>query len=377
MQSLALTARLDGFREALGKAAAIKPQIVIVFAAPSFWNDTGAVSEACAPLQGTHLIGCSTAGQISAHGASDDNCSILAMRFDTAQVKIAAAQLAVPGESRAAGQAIGDALKESSLRGIFALAPGLTVDGSAFAAGIAAAAGEKVVIAGGLAGDGLNFKSTCTMLNGMVFPNFAVAFGLYGDSVRMTSSSRCGWKPFGLTRRVTKSAANVLYELDGKPALELYRKYAGEQAALPAGGLLYPFSLLREDGRDTGLVRSVLAVNAADGSMTLAGQVPQGSLVRLMYADPDALVTSAATAVREAANGHTGASATLLVNCAGRRLAMGDDANAEIDAVIQSAGADSALAGFYSYGEILSLAGSARADVQNQSMSVTHIAEGA
>ena len=375
MQALALTARLDGFREALVKAAALKPNIVVIFAAPSFWRDGGAMADACTPLQGTHLIGCSTAGEISASGAADDTCSIMAMRFDHAQVKIAAAQLGAMDASRSAGQSIGEALKESGLRGVFALCPGLQVDGSAFAGGIAAAVGDKVTVAGGLAGDGLDFRTTCTMLNGMVFTNLAVAFGIYGDKASMATSTRCGWKPFGLMRRVTKSAANVIFQLDGKPALDLYRKYAGEQAPLPAGGLLYPFSLLREDGRDTGVVRMVLAVNPADGSMTMAGDVPQGSLLRLMYADPDLLVSGAAAAGKEAVNGHAGQSATLLVNCAGRRLAMGEDANAEIDAVIQSA-SGGACAGFYSYGEIAPVPGSARADVQNQSIAVTHIAEG-
>jgi hypothetical protein len=250
------------------------------------------------------------------------------------------------------------------------------VDGSAFAAGIASAVGEKVKVTGGLAGDGLDFKTTCTMLNGMVFTNLAVAFGLYGDKASMMTSTRCGWKPFGLARRVTKSTNNIVYELDGKPALDLYRKYLGDQTPSPAGGLLYPFSLLREDGRDTGTVRSVLAINP-DGSVTLAGDVPQGSLVRLMYADLESLVGGAAAAGKEAVNGHAGPSATLLVNCAGRRLAMGDDANAEIDAVMQVAGGSSACAGFYSYGEIAPVAGAARADVQSQSISVIHIAEDA
>jgi hypothetical protein len=135
-------------------------------------------------------------------------------------------------------------------------------------------------------------------------------------------------------------------------------------------------SLLREDGTDTGLVRGVLEVNAADGSVILSGEVPQGSLVRLMYADPDLLVDNAAAAATEAVHGHKGPSAALIVSCMGRRLAMGDDANAEIAAALKNAG-DSACAGFYAYGEIAPVRGPSRADVQSQSIVVTHIAEGA
>ncbi len=377
MHRLALSARLDGLREAMNQAASIQPQVILLFAAPAIWQERAAISEACEPYKNIHLLGCSTAGEISTAGASDGTCSILAMRLERGEVKVAAAQLGSADASRAAGKSIGEALKESRLRGVFALTPGLQVDGSAFASGVAGVVGDKVTVAGGLAGDGLNFKSTVTMLNGMIFPNLAVAFGVYGETVSMTSRLRSGWKPFGLARRVTKSAGNVLRELDGKPPLELYRKYLGGAAAhMPASGLMYPFSLLREDGTETGLVRGVLQVSAADGSVILSGDVPQGSLVRLMYADPDLLVDGAASAAKEAVNGHKGPSAALIVSCAGRRLAMGDDANSEVSAALKNAG-DSACAGFYAYGEIAPVMGPSRADVQSQSIAVTHIAEDA
>ncbi|MEZ0224504.1 MAG: FIST signal transduction protein [Alphaproteobacteria bacterium] len=374
MKRIALNSRQDGFKDALKKASAIQPQLVLVFASPSFWRDKGAISDACT-LKDVHVIGCSTAGEISGAGASEDTCSVMAIRFDSAEVKVAASQLASADMSLTAGKAIGDALKESRLRAIFTLAPGLHVDGTAFAQGVAGAAGDNVLVTGGLAGDGMKFKNTFTMLNGMVFPNLAVAFGLYGENLSVKCGTRCGWKPFGLARRVTKSTANILFELDGKPALQLYQRYLGDRSsALPSTGLLYPFSVQREDGKETGVVRNVLAVNPEDGSMTLAGDLPQGSIVRLMYADPDLLIDGAAAAGKEAVNGSKGPSATLLVSCAGRRLAMGDDADAEVAAVIDSAGDDSICAGFYSYGDIAP-SGPSRADVHGQSITVTHIGE--
>jgi len=39
-----------------------------------------------------------------------------------------------------------------------------------------------------------------------------------------------GWDPFGPERLITKSKENILYELDGQSALELYKKYLGEHA---------------------------------------------------------------------------------------------------------------------------------------------------
>ncbi|MCA9467533.1 MAG: hypothetical protein KC643_19090, partial [Nitrospira sp.] len=57
------------------------------------------------------------------------------------------------------------------------------------------------------------------------------AVGLYGDRVRLGHGSKGGWDFFGIERRVTKSHGNVLLELDGKPALELYKRYLGVRAS--------------------------------------------------------------------------------------------------------------------------------------------------
>ena len=58
-----------------------------------------------------------------------------------------------------------------------------------------------------------------------------------GESTRrcLGHGSRGGWDFFGPERRVTRSEGNVLYELDGTPALDLYKKYLGARASgLPA-----------------------------------------------------------------------------------------------------------------------------------------------
>ena len=102
-----------------------------------------------------------------------------------------------------------------------------------------------------------------------------------------------GWDSFGVDRKVTKSKANILYELDGQPALELYKIYLGKHAAdLPASALLFPLSL-RLKNSETPLVRTVLSVNEADGSMVFADDIPQGEYVRLMKASSDRLIDGA------------------------------------------------------------------------------------
>ena len=71
-----------------------------------------------------------------------------------------------------------------------------------------------------------------------------VAVGLYGEHVKLGHGSKGGWDTFGPERIVTKSDGNVLYELDDKPALALYKEYLGDRAAgLPGSALLFPLAL--------------------------------------------------------------------------------------------------------------------------------------
>src|SRR5256885_621748 len=83
----------------------------------------------------------------------------------------------------------------------------------------------------GLAGDGAHFERTWVLDHEAMRGDRVVAVGLYGDHVRVGSGSRGGWGIFGPERVVTRSSGNVLFELDGKPALELYKRYLGDLAS--------------------------------------------------------------------------------------------------------------------------------------------------
>jgi hypothetical protein len=375
MKTFSAKTTQSGLAATLAQAKVIVPQISVLFGAPGFFADRENLEKTFLGA-GLNVIGCSTAGEISGIGVSDDSFSLLALHFDATEVKVAAAPLKNAQGSRATGQDIGKKLAAPNLAGIFVLAPGLNVNGSEFTRGIVETVGKNVVVTGGLAGDGGAFAETFTFMNGHVHGDHAVAFGLYGDKVSIRAGSRGGWKPFGPIRRVTKASANILYEIDDKPALKLYKEYLGAKAKdLPASGLLYPFSLLRDDSReDTGLIRTILGIDDAAESLILAGDMPQGSLVRLMHADTDTLVEGARSAAADAGGPAPADTATLLVSCVGRKIIMGSDVEEEVEAVTGAIGPQSAYAGFYSYGEIgPSAAGSC--ELHNQTMTITHIRE--
>ena len=185
-----------------------------------------------------------------------------------------------------------------------------------------------------------------------------------------------GWDAFGPERLVTRSAANILYELDGQPALALYKKYLGEHAKdLPASGLLFPLSLKNAAGES--VVRTILGVNEAEHSLTFAGDLPQGGHVRLMKANFDRLIDGAVGAAQTSyeAMGKTSPELALLISCVGRKLVLKQRIEEEVEGVQDILGQEAVLAGFYSYGEISPFNPSAACELHNQTMTITTLSE--
>jgi len=170
----------------------------------------------------------------------------------------------------------------------------------------------------------------------------------------------------------------VLFELDGKPALDIYKRYLGDYASgLPASGLLFPFALLSNEQQESGLIRTLLGVDEAAGSLTLAGDIPQGGYVRLMHASTEALVDGAEAAARATLDmvQGPGPGLALLVSCIGRKLVMGDRVDEEVEAVGTLLGKDAVLAGFYSNGEISPYLDTTECRLHNQTMTITYLSE--
>src|SRR4029077_333966 len=121
-------------------------------------------------------------------------------------------------DSFQAGQSIARQLQGSELQGVFVLSEGKHINGSELVRGITSVL-PTTIVTGGLAGDGDRFQRTWVLCQGRPQVDHVVAVGFYGDAVMLHHGSQGGWDQFGLERVVTRSEGNVLYELDGKPAL--------------------------------------------------------------------------------------------------------------------------------------------------------------
>jgi hypothetical protein len=326
------------------------------------------------------VAGCSGSGEIVGTTVRDEVITVTVTRFTNTTLAAASGECREAGQSFAVGESVGRRLAKPGLKAVFVLSDGLNVNGSELVRGINACLDDSVVVTGGLAGDGTRFQRTWVSFNDTVSSGMVVAIGFYGDHLQVSHGSKGGWDKFGPERIVTRSEGNVLCELDGKPALTLYKEYLGEKASgLPATGLLFPLSLRASARDDKALVRTLLAVDEAKQSLTFAGDLPTGSLAQMMKADFDRLITgaaSAATTARKLASVDDPNTLAIAVSCVGRRLVLGERTEEEVEAVLDVLPKGTRLTGFYSYGELSPFA-TGRCDLHNQTMTLTTFSESA
>lgn len=351
--------------------------LVLVFAAPEYMDKPDALTALCKAYPKSKLIGCSTAGEIAGPFVNDASLSVAVIKFEHSNIAVVSAEIKQADASGAAGEALAKQLNREDLCGVFVLSDGLNVNGSELVKGLNSALPARVVVTGGLAGDGDRFQRTWVMREGRPESGVITAVGFYGERLHITHGSRGGWDTFGPERRVTRSQGNVLYELDGKPALELYKEYLGDRASgLPATALLFPLSI-RQDATDARqLVRTILAVDETNQSMTFAGDIPIGYLAQLMRANFDRLVNGASLAADQAGQKTTAKGPVLAVaiSCVGRRLVLGERIEEETEITMEHLPPGVKQVGFYSYGEISPHA-SGSCDLHNQTMTLTTFSE--
>lgn len=353
-------------------------QLVLLFGSTALLTQEDRIKELKEAYPDARLVGCSTAGEILNTAVSDDSISATAINLEKTNIEIAETDIKGMEDSLAAGERLAKELPQEGLKHVIVFSEGVHVNGSELVKGLTGVLSNDVVVTGGLAGDHADFKETVVCVDGPGRPNIAVVVGLYGESIRIGHGSMGGWDPFGPERLVTKSEANVLYELDGKPALELYKEYLGDQAdGLPATGLLFPLSMKLKENNDS-LVRTILAVDEAANSLTFAGDVVEGSTVQLMKANFDRLVDGAGGAADMAHVALEGGQAelALLISCVGRKLVLKQRVEEETEHVKSILGEQVTITGFYSYGEISpSAATSNQCALHNQTMTITTFLE--
>jgi len=359
-------------------AAAV--QLVLAFGAKSILQKEEIYTRLREQFPHAQLTLCSTAGEIYGDTVSDNSVSVTAVQFSKTRVNAVQVNIQDFESSYDAGIAILESLQQKDLAHVLVFSDGNLVNGSELVRGMNTVK-EHATISGGLAGDGNAFRSTLTGLNTRPRKGNIIGIGFYGKELMVASATKSGWDMFGRERTVTRSNGNELFELDGTNALDLYKTYLGAHAAdLPGSALHFPLTLVTAATEEP-VVRTILKINEVTGSMTFAGDLPEGAQVRFMKANFDRLIDAATTAAETITQQNNGASVqahpqlAILVSCVGRKLLLGPRIEEEVEAVHNTFSGNTLLSGFYSYGEISPSGDSSRCNLHNQTMAITTFSE--
>ena len=348
--------------------------LVVVFGAPEYEGAPGALMDLARAFPTSAIVGCSSAGEIHGPVISDRTLVVAVTRFEHTTLTVASTAIESAVDSADAGTRLGTDLATGKPQLVLVLCDGLSVNGTELVRGLSSSLPPGTMIVGGLAADGDRFARTWVLVDGTPVGGYATAVALCGP-LELGAGSQGGWDTFGPERRVTRAEGNVLYELDGKPALALYKDYLGDMAAgLPATARRFPLAIREDGGSAHPRVRSILAIDEKSQSMTFAGEVPNGSRAQLMRSNQDRLVAGAVRAATDATAGLSGAPGlALAISCVGRRV-LGTRIEEETEATLEVLPAGSHQIGFYSYGEISPVSGGA-CELHNQTMTLTTIRE--
>lgn len=379
MRTVQAVLREDADIEAvLSPLVALQPDLVFAFGRS---GRLAAMTPALArELPAARRIGCSAAFSVSSTGVETAACVLTGVRFEQVRIVEASASLIGKDSSFTTGRRLAESLPKAGLRAVLLLGQGVGIRGGAFLAGFNEALGGGVPVVGGLASRHDGYYTTLVLDESGVDAETVVALGLYGERLRFGFGVHGGWTPFGTARKVTRCDGNVLYELDGEPALDVYRRYLGDYAKdLPLVGQFFPFAMLDANHQEVGLIRSMLGIDVAAGSLKFGDDIVPGSYLRMMHASTDRLVSGAESAAEAAmrmlpGSGH-GAGMVFMVSCVGRELVMGERVEEEIEGVLEVFGKGVPMTGFYSFGEICPTVPGNASKLHNQTVMVAYIDE--
>lgn len=321
------------------------------------------------------IVICSSAGQISTNSLAENNIIATAIDFESTAIKVIEVDILKNPDIKDFGSIVEKELINSDLKTLLVFSEGSFVNGTDLVGILLEKTNSSIPVFGGLAGDGDKFQKTLVGLNSNASEGKVVVVGFYGDKIHFGFGCKGGWSDFGPERQVTHSEKNVLYKIGDRFALDLYKEYLGKYSKdLPGAALYFPLSM-KENDTVNPVVRTILAINEEDKSMTFAGNIPQGSFVRLMKANFDKLIDASYDAALDANFNKTNSQLALLVSCVGRKIVLGNRIEEEFEVAKEALGSETIICGFYSYGEISPNHNYTTCEFHNQTIAIATISE--
>jgi hypothetical protein len=343
-----------------------QPQAGILFAGIDFEHSL-ILQEIQKAFPGIALIGGTTDGELSSIMEYQQD-SLTLMLFCVEGIEIAVG--IGKGVSHDATAATEAAVKQASSNMknepllCLTIYESLTASGVAILEGLKTALGKYMPIVGGTSGDGLQLKQSYQFCNTEVTSD-AVSVLLFSGNLHFSHGIAHGWNPIGKPGIVTKVDNNILYEIDGIPAIDFYRYYLGELPPSPE----YPLAVFEANNQDFYLRGTPGTNDSNSGSITFVADIPLGSCVQIAEATRNNVLAAAETSILQALAAFPGGKepcAALFFSCTARRQILGTQTKVEYLRLKNRLPPSLTCCGFYCYGEIAPLQANGKTRFHNE-----------
>ena len=293
------------------------------------------------------LLGTTTDGVIEGSKVYIDTKSVVTFTsFKETELKSALLKNSeYNNNSFSVGEAIAKKLCSDETKVLISFADGINSNGEEYVNGINAV-NSKLTLAGGLAADNGKMVKTYLFDKDEIISSGAIGVSLNNKNLSVATTYTFDWMPIGKKMRITKSIKNRVYEIDGISAVDIYAKYMGKELALqlPLIGIEFPL-IFEKDGVSVG--RAVL-FKYDDGSLTFAGNIEEGELVRFGVGNIRMILDNSDYNIRGLQEKlRYQAEAIFVYSCMARRRFMDEYIEDELG-VLSSLGD---VSGFFTYGE--------------------------
>ncbi len=338
------------------------PDLVIAFASP--WYHHEEVLKGIRSVTGhAPLLGCSSAGEFTERGVLTQSVVVAAIRSDRMRFTVGCGRHLKQSLSRAVAEALSNfrgSAPESLRAGlvhrmILLFADGLSGGGEALIEELMVRTALQYELAGGAAGDDVKFQKTPVFYQDEVLTDAFVCAEILSASPLGVGISH-GWSPIGPTMRVTRSEGAVVKEIDGRPALEIYREFAEREGIRLEGKAVVPFLMehiigwIYQEG-DQKLRVTLWPLD--DGSVVCASEIPEGALISLMKATDQSVIGTSCRASRLAIERLQSPPAGMIaLECVSQRLRVGEPGVAQELQQIEEVAGRVPLAGCHGYGQL-------------------------
>ena len=339
-------------------ADGFKPTVAIVFI--SVKQDRKAICELL-DAKNIDVFGATSCGEFINGHQSEGEIAILLLELAKEHYTILFEDMEDGNMDNAVSKLANKALNQFTNPSLIVCGPGVNQKGEHFEGeklvkSLEKQLGPEKLFFGGMAGDDWALKETFVFTNTKESNYGIVALALNGDKISLNGMAITGWKPMGISRTVTKSEGKLLYEIDGKYALDLYLKYLGKADKITEKdfnifedlAIEFPF-IVERDTNET-VIKTPTKIDRKTKALLMDNPMPEGT--KFWFTQPpdfdivDEVIEKAAQLKTDLG---TEVDALLIFSCGGRKPILGPLVTEENEGLAKLW--DAPMAGFFTYGE--------------------------